>query len=57
MQHRVDHALLADEALGLELVEHLRKLPGFLFVLAQLALQFGAGMLPSAEQAQGPSLE
>ena len=55
--NRLDHPLLADEALGLQLVQHALQLARLLLVRPQLALQLGAGMLPAAEQAQGPSLE
>jgi hypothetical protein len=57
VDHRFEHALLVDEALGLQLVERPCQFAGFGFVGAELALQLGARVLSPAQQAQGPAFE
>ena len=57
VEHGFDHALLADETLGLKLVENPGQLAGLLFNAMQLAFEFGAGVLAAAEQAQSLTLE
>src|SRR5450830_454495 len=57
VQQRLDHALLVDEATGLQLVQRLGQFAGHLFVGCQLALQLGARMLAHGQIAQGPPLE
>ncbi len=55
--HRFEHALFVDEALGLQIVQRPRQLAGLGFVLAQLALQFGARVLALTQQAQRAPFE
>ena len=57
MDHRVGHALVVDEALGLQFIEHPAQLAGLFFVTRQLALQLAARVLAAAQQAQGPPLQ
>jgi hypothetical protein len=48
---------LADEALGLQLVQDAGQLAGLFFVGHELALELLAGVISTAQQAQGPTLE
>eukprot|EP01136_Pigoraptor_vietnamica_P033128 Opistho-1_new@95706 len=57
VQHRGDHARLADEVLRGQLVERLRQRAGLFLVLGQLALQLRARMLALAQEAQGAAFE
>src|SRR5206468_3459361 len=51
------NALMVDEPLGLQLVEHTAQFAGLCFMRAELALEFGAGVFAAAEQAQSPPLQ
>ena len=57
MHHRVDHPLLVDEALGLQLVQRLRQLAGLCLELGELALQLHPRMLSRRKKPQGPPLD
>ena len=57
VKHRLDHALVVDEALGLQVIQNPAELAGLFLMRRELALQLAARMLAAAEQAQGPPLE
>ncbi|MCY1552934.1 hypothetical protein D9M68_893680 [compost metagenome] len=57
VQHRRHHALLIDEALGLQLIECADQFTGLGFVGLELALQLGTRMLTAGQQTQRATLQ
>jgi hypothetical protein len=57
MQHGFKHALFVDEAFGLQFIQRPGQAAGLLLVGGQLAIELGAGVLPTAQQAQRPAFE
>jgi hypothetical protein len=57
VDHRLDHTRLADEVLGLQVIEHLGQLARRFLMRRQLAFQFGTRMLAPGQVTQGAPLE
>ena len=57
VQHRLQHALLIDEAFCLQVIQRLDQASGLVLKRRELALQLSAGILARAQQAQRAAFE